>query len=213
MTKEFKNMSLGEKIEHIWEYYKPHIFIPIFVIFAACSLFNSIVLHPLPDLYAGVAVYGSFIDDEKINDLIIKVSDLAVPEQLNEEVRFNCFYESESDSTVGVYMGDKFNMLLIAKELDIIISDKDNFHDLVYNGYIVNIDEIVSDEFMSKYSDIFYYDNNVQDSTMRPYGVSIKSSQILNNISNFDISDKYIGIVRHSERADRLQDIIEIIIN
>lgn len=208
MTEEFKNMPFNKKIEHIWEYYKPHIFIPTIIILIAVSLFYNLVLNPAPKTYAGVAFYGDFVDDTQIQSLIEETTALIVPENINEEVVFHSFYDSDTDSTVSVYMADKFRTLFMSKELDILIANKSNFHDLVYNGYIVNLDEIFTNEFMEEHKNSLYYDQNVQDDTLRAYGIGIGSTSLLNDIKRLNNQEMYVGVARHTERTENAKNVI-----
>ncbi len=201
---KFMQMSIKGKAAHIWEYYKIHIIIAVALIAAALSIINAVFINPAPKLFAGICLYGIQESDNFMKELSSSLTEAVVPEGENKEVRCSAFYESESDSTVGLYLGQKFDVLIMAKELDIIIADKKEFEDLVNYGYIVNLDEFLDTDFINGYAEkeMVLNGTNIEDSTKRPYGICIKNSSVISGSRNMNGDSIYMGFVRNSENGE-----------
>lgn len=203
-TITFKDMNFKKKAEHIWEYYKLHIFGTIGIILVICFLINNYILNPQKGIYSGVAFVGTFVSDNKIEYLHDTISSELVPENENLEVRFNTFYEMESDIMIGIELGKKFETMIMSKEIDVIIASEADFKSLVYQGYIIDLNENFDNTFIKNYknpNDILYSDN-AQDKSQKPYGVRLGDVKYLKIIPDIDWDNMYIGIVRHNERNE-----------
>lgn len=199
---QFKQMSLKKKIGHIWEYYRLHFFIAVFLIVSAVSIINAVFIHPAPKLYVGISFYGIHAADDFSQEVANYLTDTVVPKEENKEVRVSAFYDYDGDSTVKVDLWQRFETLLMAKELDILIADEEEFKELVYQGYIVELDAFLDEKYISSFDDEMIFEgNNIQDSQIRKYGICVKNSKLLKN-QYVDFSKTYIGIVRQSINGD-----------
>lgn len=200
----FKQMSFKRKVAHIWEYYKIHIGIGLFLFLAAISIINAVFINPAPKLYAGIAFYDIHIADTNLNSWKDELTKKVVPEEENKEVRCMAFYDSESDSTVKVESWQRFETLLMAKELDIFVADEEDFKNLVYQGYIVNLDEYFDKDFIDSYAkeNMLFKGTNVNDSETKDYGICVKNSKLLLQSNDIEPDKTYIGIVRTTENGE-----------
>ena len=139
MNSQFKQMSFKQKVEHIWEYYRVNIFLTLFAIFIVGSLVNVIFINPAPKTYTGVAFYDNYVNSEIIGQLNDEFTKRFVPNTENLQVKFSSYYDSESDPTIAVDMAQKFEMLLYAKELDLIITGKNEKTEIDYHLHYQNL--------------------------------------------------------------------------
>lgn len=210
----FKQMSFKRKVAHIWEYYKIHIGIGLFLAIATISLINAIFINPAPKLYAGIAFYDIHIADINLSSWKQKLTEKVVPEEENKEIRCMAFYGSENDSTVKVDSWQRFETLLMAKELDVFVADEEDFKELVYQGYIINLDEYFDTDFINSYEkeNMLFKGTNVQDSETKAYGICVKNSKLLKESKDIEPEKTYIGIVRTSVNSkNALKTIKEIL--
>lgn len=211
----FNQMSFKRKIAHIWEYYKIHIGIGIFLIISALSLINAIFINPAPKLYTGIAFYDIHIADTNLNSWKEQLTKKLVPEEENKEIRCMAFYSSENDSTVQVDSWQRFETLLMAKELDIFVADEEDFKELVYQGYIINLDEYFDTDFINSYDkeNMLFKGTNQQDSETKAYGICVKNSTLLKESKDIEPEKTYIGIVRTSINSEKAAKTIKEILS
>lgn len=204
--KQFKEMRFKEKAGHIWYYYKIHIFIAVFLIISAVSVINAVFIHPSPKLFAGISFYNIHISDTFSAELQAELTEKVVPEEENKQVRCSAFYEVESDVTVKVETMQRFETLLMAKEIDLIVADEEDFKELVYQGYIINLDEYLDSDYIAAFDseNMLYKGSNKQDSSQKSYGICVKNSSKLLESKDINHTTTYVGIVRnntHQEEA------------
>ncbi len=219
MSEDFKKMPFKKKLEHIWEYYRVNIFLTIAGILLAGSLINTIFINPAPKTYVGIAVYDNYINSEIIEKLNNDFTKKYVPEEENLQVKFTTYYDVESDPTVAVDMARKFEMLLYAKELDLIITGvnpktkKDYFSGFARQGIIAPLDKLYTKEELNKFEEeglLLYCEDS--EGNKRPFGVSTKNTtSILKDYEGFNQETRYIGISNITEKADRAKEILSAI--
>lgn len=220
MTEEFKKMSFKKKVEHIWEYYRVNIFLTIFFLALAGSLINVIFINPAAKTYAGVAFYDNYVNSDVIAELNNDFTKKFVPEEENLQVKFSSYYSSESDPTVAVDMAQKFEMLLYAKEIDIIVTGKnektgeDYFSGFAKQGLIAPLDQLYSkdelDQFEQKGILLYCQDG---EGKKRPFGVCAKNTtSILKDYKGFKQEIKYVGISNITERPENAKKVLNSLV-
>lgn len=221
MTSDFKKMPFNKKAEHIWEYYKVQIFLTLFFIIVVGWLINDVFINPAPKPYAWVAFYDNYINSEVIGNLTSDLTEQFVPEGENLEVRFTSYYESESDPTVAVDMHQKFEMLFYAKQIDIIITGKnertkrDYFLEFAKQGALAPLDKIYSEEELAEFDKkgiLLYCEDS--EGVKRPFGVSMKNTgTALKDYDGFPQDKRYIGISNVTERPENAKEVLKAIVN
>jgi len=216
MSEAFKKMPFKKKLEHIWEYYRVNIFLTIAAILLAGSLINAIFINPAPKTYVGIAFYDNYINSEIIESLNNDFTEKYVPKEENLQVKFTSYYDVESDPTVAVDMARKFEMLLYAKELDIIITGvnpktgEDYFSGFAKQGIIAPLDKVYTKEELDDFEKkglLLYCEDSEGNS--RPFGVSTKNTTtVLKNYGGFMQETRYAGISNITEKADRAKEIL-----
>lgn len=220
MTDAFKKMSFKQKLEHIWEYYRVQIFLTIFFLIIAGSLINVLFINPAPKTYVGVAFYDNYINSDVITSLQDNYTKQFVPEEENMQIRFSSYYESESDPTVAVDMAKKFEMLLYAKELDIIVTGenkntKENyFTGFAKQGIIAPLDKVYSDSEIDEFKKqgVLIYAKDGEGNE-RPFGLSPKyTTSALKDYEGFDQNSRVVCISNVTERLDKTKEVAKAII-
>lgn len=220
MTEEFKKMPFKKKVEHIWEYYRVNIFLVIFFVFLAASLINVIFINPAAKTFTGVAFYDNYVNSDVIAELNNDFTNKFVPEGENLQVKFSSYYSSESDPTVAVDMAQKFEMLLYAKELDIIVTGEnektgeDYFASFAKQGLIAPLDKVYSKEELEQFEQkglLRYCEDG--EGKSRPFGVSAKNTtSILKDYAGFKQEIKYVGISNITERVENAKAVLNALV-
>ena len=220
MNSQFKQMSFKQKVEHIWEYYRVNIFLTLFAIFIVGSLVNVIFINPAPKTYTGVAFYDNYVNSEIIGQLNDEFTKRFVPNTENLQVKFSSYYDSESDPTIAVDMAQKFEMLLYAKELDLIITGKNEKTEIDYltefsrEGVIAPLDAIFTKEELKEFEKkgLLAYRNDAEGN-LRPFGISTKNTtSVLKDYAGFKQEQRYITISNVTERVDNAKQVLKAII-
>lgn len=212
MTDQFKKMSFKKKSEYIWDYYRFYILGSILAVIIFSSIFYSVFLNPLKELYSGISFYGDFVNDSSLSALNNKITHDLVKNDTHE-IRFSCFYEMPDDPAIALVLEQKFSAMIIGKEIDLIIADKDYFHYLTDTGYIISLEEIMDSAKLNEFknSEELYYDSNQEDSTQRIYGIKLENSTLLKTI-NYPAKERYVGVVRNGIRIDNALETLNYLI-
>ncbi len=214
MTEEFKKMPLKKKAEHIWEYYRTPIFLTIAAVFIFGSLINVIFINPAPKTYAGVAFYDNYVNSERLSQLTEDMTSRFVSKDENLQVKFSTYYSSESDPTVAVDMGQKFEMMLFAGELDIVAANEEFFLGFIEQGLYVPLDTVYSDEEISTFEkeNLIVYSKD-QNGAQRPFGLWMKNTETaLKDYEGFPQNERCAGITAMSERKENAKKVLTALV-
>ena len=151
---KFQELSRKEKVEHIKEYYKWHIIGGIITIAIIASLLNTWVFNPPPKSAVSVNFMSKMILSDDVEELENQLNDIIVSEDMgNRRVFVNAFMLGSQDPRMEMAVKTKFAAKLQAKELDIMITDKDVFEELAKQGNMISLDKILDKEDIDKLSD------------------------------------------------------------
>ena len=150
-----KDMSPKEKLEYIWEYYKWHIIILIFLLFMFGNIF-----------YTKLTSKDYVLRGQFMNTITESSEALQLEEAFLEKYPINPKSEQIYFGTSLFYMpGTDYHALevltaqIAAGNVDFIMADKATLDKFVYNEYFLDLSEILTEEQMQAYSDnILYYD-------------------------------------------------------
>lgn len=208
VKEKFRSLSFREKLVYIFEYYSFHMAAAAATVIALCSVAYVVFINPLPDIYSGIVFYDAFLSDNKV-ELISQELNESLGVDKGHEVRVTTIYSLEDDPIFTENMQQKFEMLLVSKDVDAIIAPEESFKALVYNGYIVDLPSEAIDIAGNRQ---LLYANNVQDETILPYGISLEDSELLSVVPDMNTAEMYAGFIRHGERIDNtIKTISELI--
>src|SRR5699024_8061023 len=93
----------------------------------------------------------------------------------------NFTLSQDSADTYAVANLQKFAAQVAAQEVDVMIADPDTFNQYAENGYLGGLNEFLSEETLSRYSDRLIYANIPDDDTEEevPVGIDIADCALL----------------------------------
>ena len=201
--KSFQEMTVKEKIEHIWEYYKP----AIFGIIAGVALIIYIImkiLYPDPDVILGVTMVNSSPqaseEDKNIFEQYLSENGYNLEEEtisVNESLYLSADGKGQSDYA-SVQALVAWNAV---GEIDILTGDEYVFGLLGVNGGLLEMEDILTPEQMEQYADRLY---TIQDSeTGQEYVCALKlpEGNLLNKAGYYS-GDVWMGIPSTSKRQE-----------
>ena len=216
---EFKNMPLPKKIEHIWEYYKIHIFAVIFAVGAVIWLVNRFIINPAPKMYTGIAIYGPHVSIEEINRFNDYINEKVIPDGVNEAVETTNFFFTEGteseDAIQDADMLNKFNTYMFSLQLDIFIGTEDDLRSCVKSEYVDPITEYLGEDRVKELEDagLVIYDSATENGEEQPFGISLENSGIINGLESLKGEKWYLGFVPIEGREEKAANTAEAIIN
>ena len=156
--KAFKTMDTKGKLGYIWYYYKVHILVSLAVIifvvtfiqqylsnkpygFYACFVDASVADYSLPELWA-----DEFAEYAPVNtDEYLVFMDTSI--QLSED----------SDPQYNMSSREKLLLQLQTGEIHVITADTEFFEAYAQNQFFYPLEDILSEEQLSRYQDLLYY--------------------------------------------------------
>ncbi|MBR1442470.1 MAG: hypothetical protein IJ583_02930 [Firmicutes bacterium] len=206
----FKKMSGKEKLDHILEYYKLHIAGVVVMIIFAASLIYHYVIAPNPEVYAGVGFYHTFLSDNKIVLINDTLTENLTDKEKNEAVSVYTFYEIEGNVMAGVESDQRFQMLYMSEDLDVLIGEEEAFKTMAYSGYVGELENFLSDDEIKKYESqgkILECDNEISEGKKYAYAVRVDNSKIIGLVPDIKDNTLYMGFARNSIRKDNAKKV------
>ena len=204
--KKLKDMSLKEKVDYIWEYYKiPIIGVTIFL-FIAASIINNIMNPPTPS-YAAIAFYEIFIPDETSNELISRLTKKLIEDPKEYQIYTHSLIAG-GDPTAEMAIIQKLMAMVMVSEIDLLVADEEMFKGFLAEGFFMDLNTVgitVPDELIiSGYT--------IDDPEIRPYGINLGNSRLLYEVGIIRPERLNIGIIISSEATDNAINILNALL-
>jgi len=193
--KKLKEMTLKEKIEYIWEYYKIHIISAVIVIFIAGSIINGILNPPVP-AYAGVAFYETYLGEDFEAEFTATLNG-ALVEDTSIETVYAHFLLSGGDPSVEMALSQKLMAMLVSHELDVIVIETEMIERFIYDGMLMPL----SEAGLSLPDDILIYGESSEVPGEFAYAANLTNSALF---KDFGIKGEMLcaGVVGNSQRVE-----------
>ena len=201
--KKLKDMTLKEKIEYIWEYYKLHITAAVIVVFIAASVINNVMNPPVPS-YAGITFYEVYISDED-NDAIKQVLTEALIENRDEYEIYMHHMVSGGDPQAEMAIVQKLMAMIMVNEIDIIIAERDVFASFAYEEFLADLNRfgvVFPKELVME-------SQTAENPELMPYGVSLSGSPLFNALGITQWMDLYVGVAGNVDKPDHAVNILK----
>lgn len=222
----FQQMSLKEKLSHIWLYYKPAFLLITILAVILVSVIHTAVTRKEPVLYAA---YANMTLNEETEQQLWEDYLTArgyVPEKtevyLHRDLLLSDFPSAELyEQTYGSYM--KVMALIECQELDIILMDREAYDFCSTSGYLLDLTTLfpADDPRISPYavSNLVVLEDNGDDYSLGLAEEYICVTDTVCNaleltripwIQELGLSGEvYLGIIQNSPRPDACVDYID----
>ncbi len=197
----FKELSFPKKIEYIWEYYKIHIISVISVVALGIWLVNRLVLNPPPEVCMGIAIYGPYVQTDKIAELNNYLNEKLIPPDVNETIETVNFFFTEDTEAEDVVqdadMKNKFYTYLYSMQLDLLILNEEEFKSCIKAEFLTPVTDFLSADTVGELEDNgkLLYDSVTDGGEQLPYGISVADSAVFKDLGILDDDAYYIGFV------------------
>lgn len=211
--KKMKGKSLKEKFQYFWEYYRVATLVTILVAVFLGNLIYTVATAKDNALYA---VFVNGYTDMDTEEYMAGFDEYAQIDTKNYSTTLETNFTLSQDSadTYEVANLQKFAAQVAAQEVDVMIADPDTFNQYAENGYLGGLNEFLSEETLSRYSDRLIYANIPDDDTKEevPVGIDIADCALLQETQAYAGYDNvYFGILVNTEHAENAEKFLEYI--
>lgn len=143
--KKLSQMTFGQKLEYIWEYYKLHIFVTLLIIGAI----SWGVHHAMT--YVQYKFYGMIINSGQYNEKVAKsMHDTLGMEKHDGFSLSGDFYTNDTENMGGY--GNKLDIYVMTGQLDFAFTDEAGVKYLVDMGVVRDLKTTVPDKLLDKWT-------------------------------------------------------------
>lgn len=200
---KFKNLPLKEKLENIWYYYKWHILSCVLAVFVAAALIGSYLNREKYVINISLVGYFDNSRNEAVNNFQEDITKLLVPEANKRTSALVELYKSKDKSgklkNLEPANVEKLSVKIAAKEVDILIINKDDFNNYVNEDTFLRLDDLKLDNADKAYK-LYKADSSV-------YGISVEGNKLLEEIG-YDTKDKVMGILVNTKNKESSEKVI-----
>lgn len=187
---------LKEKLDNFWYYYKIHVLVGIFIVFVV--VYSIVEAAGAKGCALNVTMLGQTISEEKVQTFQAEATKRFVNNPKKEVVVDFMYYTPGSADQTAQATISKIAAELAAKELDVVVMDRQMFDVYARDGAFLRLDNAEGLEALNGSS--FKLVNGKDDGGRDyPCGIQADEVQTLKDIG-YDTSNKIICIPQNSQR-------------
>lgn len=212
----FRKMSLGQKAEYIFAYYKLPLVLLFVALVAAGSILHQKLTYKQPLLYVGMANVS--VEEEAERTLTSDyVQEKGLSTRTHEVYLYRDLYLADAEKTLDHQLSYASRLKLLAtidaEELDVIIMSRQSYDLLSHSGYLMDLSgvqglpEALSGRLQT--NDVILEDNELELELGEAQSYEATTERVTNA---FDVSgigpfqqlsdDAYLGIIGNTPRLD-----------
>lgn len=179
---KLKEMTFGEKLTYLWEYYKIHAALIIGVIALIGYIIYEVLTPDINDvLYA--AIIDSTIDPTVLEEYATGLGEYLNIDPERETINLNASYYFTSGSEYTASMQQVLTTHMYAGEVDVIIAPESQFKNYAYYDNFCNLSEELPTDIYSTLTDYFYITSTESDPTNKSYGIYLTDSDLFKDLT------------------------------
>lgn len=207
----FKEMTFGEKVDHIWEYYKLHILGAAGALLFIGSMLNLYVFNPAPKVVFDLTVrvpqhsydsdYGLTLRDELIDHILDDPKTQTITVDLLQT-------NISADPQLVMAVETRFMGKAEVRELDLIIVDEMNFKFMAADGYFMEIGQLEEQYGIMLPEDAKIYVTDPESQDKRFMALDITKVPKLAPIVTDRDTNYYVGVFVRSLQGERTMEVL-----
>lgn len=155
----FQNMTIGKKLEHIWEYYKLPLLIIALVLFILIYTIVKLV-SPEPEVLMNAALVNAspMLTDEGGEDTFDRYlkEHGYQPEEVTIGVNASLYFDPEQMSESNAVSVQALAAMVMVGEIDLLTGDEGVFDLLAQGNGLLAMEDVLPAEIYEKYQDRLY---------------------------------------------------------
>lgn len=205
---KLRKMGFKEKLEYLWEYYKPLIFGIVIFLGVTGSFINIWFINPPPQTALLIEWSANVVLDWQLDALSEILVEHLVDEEDNGVVTAILFFEVTDDPQMQMAMVSRRMAMISAGEIDVLVQNSEQLNETAQQGIVLPLDYILA-EIQSRYPMIFdiveerliyaLYDPFEDGGEERIMGIDISGSPLLQELYFYG-EDLIFSVVTNSSR-------------
>ncbi len=206
---KFKELNIEQKIEHIWEYYKIHIFTSIAVVLFIAWLMNHYIINPPPEITLDVSVFGEYGDNEVFFELKEALDLLVIEEGVNETTVVE-FFSTGEDLDATVTQGNMSKMAGKAQigEFDIMIFGGLYYQNYLQEGALMSLNQLIDNGTLDVKEELLIKGNDVMYDSDDYYVVDVSNIEKFSKMLPSE-DEIYLGIFYKAQPIEQIKLTLE----
>lgn len=152
-----KDMSLKGKLEYFWYYYKIHTVVVLAVLLFVILFIQQYRANKDYAFYAIlINADTSRFDSRQWNDAFAAYAEIDT-DKYSAYIDTSFVYATNNFSEYSISSMEKLMVMINSGIVDVIIADTGTFESQAQNEYYVNLEAVLPQETLTKYSDYLYY--------------------------------------------------------
>lgn len=218
--KNFKQLTMKKKMEHIREYYTIHIISVIVGIIVIYSMLNIWVINPAMRPFINLTFIGQVVDFEKADQLKVELND-RFPEYTNKKETIlidKINFGDGGDPNVKMAMQTRLSAGIKTKDIDIIVADSNFIRQYGEMATFMDLEKLFTkEEFENISFDKMKFsiierdlEDNVKELTPHYYAIDVSAIKKLNQLVNGD--DVMAAIIVNSDKLEETKEVLKYLL-
>lgn len=206
--KTFKTMTIGEKLEHIWEYYK----LVILGIVAAVALIIYVIVKavtPEPDVVMNAVLVNanSFdVQEENCFQRYLKENNYDL-ESETINVNASMYLDSTNDAQTSAVSYQVLVAMTMVGEIDLLIGDEGVINMMGSGHGLYEVEDILPAEIFEKYKEQFYTVEDSETGETYVCGIWLPEGNALKQ-DGYYVGEVLAAIPYTAENMDAAKDVL-----
>lgn len=181
----FRELSFKDKLAHIWEYYRWHIIVPIFLVVCAVSIGLGVYENFKDSLLYAVFI-NTQLNDSKGDILMDEFIDYADFDMRGKKVTLDSslYINRKNSNPASVSSNQKLLAMFTSIEMDVIVSDEANFSYYAEQDSFVELKDVLPEDFLKEHTDLLRTAVG-KDGKEHTFGISLASSPKLSELEAY----------------------------
>ena len=214
---KLREMTLKNKIEYLWEYYKIFIIGTIILLILIGSLINTRFINPPPETALFISWNTGFITEEhlteeQMEDLRIALEKRLIDEKVNKEIVISQVIASDVNPNFAMANTQRTVTMVAAGTIDAFFLDEGMFEEKIISRFLLPMESLLA-EIQSKNptaydrinENITYklYEPEEGNASERIMGIYIGSSPLFTELG-FSKQELYFSVSITTENTDNI---------
>lgn len=206
----FKDLDRKKKLSYIWDYYKW----PIIVVIGLLVTL-AISLPQLIENSKEIVLYSAFVntqlsDTDETHPLLQEFAEEKDIDIENKRMMLDCSMtiNYENPSEFSMECSQKLTAMFSAKQLDVIVADKETYENYEVLGVYEDLEQLVDEEFIEKYKDKLVYGSTNDSDEQHAYAIEVTDSPVLQEYGAY-IVPAYFSVAVNAEHPENAVEFLE----
>jgi len=210
---DYDDLSLSDKIDHIWEYYKFHIIVSICALLFIGWMLNHYIINPPPKVGFDVTLFGNYTDNERLIELKTQLDQVIIEEGINEETNVEFLSTSEDlDPNMLQVTVTKMMGKASLQEYDIMVFEGESYRMFTDEDVLMPVKDAISLPSVIVDEARLVSVESMGTGTDGIYLIDVSDKEFFRTVYGSD-EPIYLGIYSGSKHLAKIEKALDYLIN